>query len=743
MNTYTGATTVSAGALSISGSLGVAPATAAAAISVGVAGGGNATLNIQSGANIRLNATNMLVGNGITTTAGQGFVYQSGGAVSGMNQLQLGAGASGSSYGYYNLSGNATVSLQELDLGGFNGAAVGVLDMAGGTMNVSNWIVPARGTNGTGILNMTGGVLNFTGPAGQFEGNWNGGTTGTFVINVANASLIAAPANLNLMQTGGSGKLGEVNLLAGGLLQVNSIAPGSATGANVVNFEGGTLQANAATTTFLTTNVTAANVYGSGGTINNNGVAITIPVALCAPAGSGLNSAISVTSGGSGYLGAPAVTFSGGGGNGAAGYATVSGGTVSGIVITSPGTGYASAPTITLTGGGGSGATFGTITPTANTGGGLTFTGNAMTTLSGANTYSGGTTISAGTLQYGVANALLSSGSINVNGAVLDLGGFSPSAGAVTLTAGTIQNGTLTGSSYYANSGLISASLGGASSALTVASGVVTLTGSNGFGGGTTIAGGTLNINNDNNLGSSGGGLAFTGNGTLQQAATASVRLGSGRAISIAKNVTATIDTQGNAMSIAGAISGSGGLTKVSAGTLTLSGSNTYSGVTNVNAGGLYVNGSLLAGGIVNVNAGMLGGSGIVGQTTVASGGTIDVSQNGANSFSLASLTFNGAGTINLGELTNFSSVPALTISGALTTNAPGVSLAFPTNVFIPSGTYTLATYAPGSLAASYGITAFGTYPQTVGLDTFNLVDTGTALPTECHRRLPHLDRVQ
>lgn len=75
-----------------------------------------------------------------------------------------------------------------------------------------------------------------------------------------------------------------------------------------------------------------------------------------------------MTSTGSGYTSAPTVTFSGGGGSGATGTATIVtsyvtyGGvtspitSVSGITITNPGTGYTSAPAITLTGGGGTGA---------------------------------------------------------------------------------------------------------------------------------------------------------------------------------------------------------------------------------------------------------------------------------------------------------------------------------------------------------------------------------------------------
>ncbi|MDR3638959.1 MAG: proprotein convertase P-domain-containing protein [Isosphaeraceae bacterium] len=65
---------------------------------------------------------------------------------------------------------------------------------------------------------------------------------------------------------------------------------------------------------------------------------------------------VSVTNGGSGYTTAPTVTITGGGGSGAAAYATISGGLVTSITLTSAGSGYTSTPTVTLTGGGGTGA---------------------------------------------------------------------------------------------------------------------------------------------------------------------------------------------------------------------------------------------------------------------------------------------------------------------------------------------------------------------------------------------------
>lgn len=73
-------------------------------------------------------------------------------------------------------------------------------------------------------------------------------------------------------------------------------------------------------------------------------------------AAGGVVDGVNIGSGGTGYTTAPTVAFTGGGGTGAVGTATVSGGVVTGVTITSPGTGYTSAPTVAFTGGAGTGA---------------------------------------------------------------------------------------------------------------------------------------------------------------------------------------------------------------------------------------------------------------------------------------------------------------------------------------------------------------------------------------------------
>ncbi|MBW7962157.1 autotransporter domain-containing protein [Bradyrhizobium sp. BR 10261] len=93
----------------------------------------------------------------------------------------------------------------------------------------------------------------------------------------------------------------------------------------------------------------------------------------------------------------------------------------------------------------------------------------------------------------------------------------------------------------------------------------------------------------------------------------------------------AELTVGGNNLStnVIGVLTGDGSMTgtslvKVGAGTLTLSGINTYIGATIVNGGTLAVNGSIASSSSLTVNTGgTLSGTGTVGNTTIASGGTL------------------------------------------------------------------------------------------------------------------------
>ena len=113
------------------------------------------------------------------------------------------------------------------------------------------------------------------------------------------------------------------------------------------------------------------------------------------------------------------------------------------------------------------------------------------------------------------------------------------------------------------------------------------------YSGGTTINGGTLSINGDGALGAAAGPLNFGTDPTLLTAtltALAATTLNPSRTVTINSGFTAVFDSNSNAMEVQGGIQGGGNLTKVNGGTLTLSGSNSYSGATTVAGGTLLLN---------------------------------------------------------------------------------------------------------------------------------------------------------
>ncbi|WP_079928288.1 fibronectin-binding autotransporter adhesin ShdA [Salmonella enterica] len=262
--------------------------------------------------------------------------------------------------------------------------------------------------------------------------------------------------------------------------------------------------------------------------------------------------------------------------------------------------------------------------------GSLVKTGTGELTLSGDNSYSGGTTITGGTLtadhadslgtgtiansgvlQVGegeLENTLSGSGSlVKIGTGELTLNGDNDYSGGTTIDDGVLiaDNADSLGTGAVANNGVLQVgegelknTLSGTGSLVKIGTGELTLNGDNDYSGGTTISGGTLTADHADSLGSGdidNSGVLQVGEGELENT-----------------------------------LSGSGSLVKTGTGELTLSGdNNTYFGDTTI-AGGTLI--------AANVNA--------LGSGNIDNSGTLMLDANGA--FKLANVTTHSGATTAL-----------------------------------------------------------------------------------------------
>lgn len=327
--------------------------------------------------------------------------------------------------------------------------------------------------------------------------------------------------------------------------------------------------------------------------------------------------------------------------------------------------------------------------------GGLTVAAG-VEALTGTNTYTGNTTIQSGASLY-----LMDGGSIAASQNVIADGTFyiaDTTAGAsiVTLSgSGDVVLGskrlTLTNASTT-----FDGSIGG-TGGVTVAAGSETFTNANTYTGTTTIASGaTLQLSGSGAIAASATVIA---DGTFDIADTASgtaiVTLSGAGSV----NLGAQRLTLSNASTtFAGVASGTGGLS-VAAGSETLTGINTYTGATIIDQGATLI----------------LSGAGSVAQSsTVTANGIFDITAAGASIVSL-----DGNGQVALGSktlaLTNAGGTFAGVIDGSgVVRVAAGSETLSGTNTYtgatlINAGA-TLALSGSGSIAASSGVTADGTF---------------------------------
>ncbi len=398
---------------------------------------------------------------------------------------------------------------------------------------------------------------------------------------------------------------------------------------------------------------------------------------------------------------------------------------------------------------GASGGTFDVANNTMLTYGGIAAGPGACTKidsgiliLGGSNTYLGGTTVSAGILQDGTANALLTTAILTVNGTgTFDLNGFAQTVGG--LADGGVNTGTVTDSGLAANftvndavANSFSGTIGGALALTKTGLGVLTLSHANTYAGATTIGAGTVQDGITNALpisttltilGTSStfdlGGFAQTvgglvGTGTVTDSGSAAALTVND---ALANSFLGTIINGANALS----------LIKTGVGTLSLSHSNSYTGSTTIGggtlsifadanlgtvpptatAGSLVLDGGTLAataGFILNSNRGInLGVSG--GTFDVASGNTLTYNGIVAGA---GSLTDTDTGTLVLGGNNAYTGTTTISGGGTLSISAdsnlgtaPPI-LAVPGSLTLNGGT--LATTATFTLNSNRGISLVG-----------------------------------
>lgn len=596
VNTYTGNTTVSSGA-----TLNINSATAiGAASSILVINGG--TIDNTSGSTKTLSNNNAQHWDGDFTFSGTGA-------------LNLGTGA-------VTLGANRTLTVN-----GANALTVGgVIDDGASTFSLTK--------TGTGTLTLTGN-------------NTYGGTTtvngGTLGLNFSGTTNLANIINFSGNNSGlalGGGTL----LLTGNTSKVNS-----------QTFNGTTVNSGASTITLTQNGATSLTIAlgnitrVAGGTLNFSTVTN--------------NTTVMATTGTSNSTGGIIGPWASVGTTTSLNYAAVNS---NGRIVTAGANGTTAATA--------GGTNLGSMTNAA-----VNYSTSANNTLSANRTgntlrYTGGTTttdISAATANRTLTlNGLMNAGTgtltikdttpgttggliIGTNNELVILGNAQS-----TVISAPIRNGAAAGSVTFT-------SVGGAGS--------LTLSGSNAYTGGLTLNAGTLNLNNAAAAGTgaftiNGGAIDATAagitlnnnaqnwNGDFSFAGTNNLNLGTGN-VTLGGNRVVT--TSNGTLTVGGSIidgANNYGLTKAGAGTLTLTGANTYDGTTTINAGTLQIGaagttGSLGAGAIVNNADFVINRTNAVTFTNAISG-TGNLTQAGTGTTTLSgNNTYTGATSVTGGVL--------------------------------------------------------------------------------------------
>jgi len=588
--------------------------------------GGGSTVTVNNANGIYYNSTLIMTNGGGTVNAGANFeAYK----LDGTGNLSLGGSSKLSLNHSGAYSGTLTLNGANLALGAANALGTGNLVLNGGSVDVGN-----ASALGTGSISVSSGTttLNNTAVAAALTGNnalnLNGG--GTLQVNGYGKTLSFGTGNVAV-----SG-FNNLNAWNGGMQ-----FDGGVSGSGTLNWYGGGSLVLGNSNSFSGTvtasgnngTLTLANTNALRNAILNKGSAQTLAFGV---AGNNTYNLSSLTGSGDINLGGNSLNITNGG------------------------------------------AYSGSLSGT----GGIRVAGE--TTLSGANSFSGGVDAVSGQLNINSAsalgtgtltlrdgaqfrnssggavtnsgnNAMILNGTNQFTGGILDMGTGTVTLGGVsrlnTTTGNLTLSGNLIGTNSFSKDGI----------------GTLTLAGSNSTTSMIVVDYGTLALANSNALANASlyvygttankkVSFALTGNnnyniGDLNGTSTGSLDIGAN---------TITLGASGRSGSFAGQMIGTGGnFTKSGAGSFTLSGSNNYTGTTTVQ------------GGVLNVTGDISSSSG----TSVQAGSTLSVASGGR----IGSLTNAGTATITgtAGDLNNsgtatISGTAGAVISSSATTISSG-----------------------------------------------------------------------
>jgi len=553
-----------------------------------------------------------------------------------------------------------------------SGSASGTLSISGGSISIGALTLTAltRSANSGGGVNgaikITGGTTTFTGVLANTGTSSYGTRTSTLTLN-------------------------------GGVLDMGGYAIGDATLPITTTFTAGTLKnlaelnggAGLAFTGSGTGTLTGSNAFSGGATITSGILNI------------GTDSSLGTSNG--------TLTFSGG---------TLQFGAASTTISSSRKVALNAAAYVDTS------LNAGTIASVIGGANGLTKVGINTLTLTAANSFSGGATISAGQLSLsGGNNRLDTTGSLTITGGTLDLGGNTQTtSGTVSFRGGVTQSGTISksGAAYDAQAGTVNAALAGAAGLTKSGTGVMTLGGTveNTYSSLTTVSAGYLRLNKTAGVNAIGGSLTIAGSGTvtlindnqIDDAAVVTLNGAGAEWLLNGKDETVAAVNVANSTVNAG---GAAGLQTGSGKTLTVTGD------------------LLISGGQITLNS---NGSTITAGSVTATGGTWVFGSTGsqqlfvgAGGLSIGAATIDAGSSVSSkinmsGDVTQTTGAGAIIGSGSLTLNAArgfavnGTSLTVDTIVANGAATGSIAKTGTGTLILTGANTYTGGTTLTAGI---------------------------